>query len=164
LGTKGGEVSQTQVEEPYPHRTGSKKIVETKKQDLQGKEIPYQQQKKGVFMLKPNRFAFVALLAGLILATAVSAAEVSGKVNLNTATAAQLELLPGVGPSLAGRILEHRKQNGSFKAVEDLLLVRGIGQASLERMKPYLALSGETTLREKVRLARPARTEKTAKN
>lgn len=115
-------------------------------------------------MLKPNRFAFVALLAGLILATAVSAAEVSGKVNLNTATAAQLELLPGVGPSLAGRILEHRKQNGSFKAVEDLLLVRGIGQASLERMKPYLALSGETTLREKVRLARPARTEKTAKN
>jgi competence protein ComEA len=74
-----------------------------------------------------------------------------GKVNINTAGEAELTLLPRVGPSIAQRILEHREENGKFQAVEDIMLVRGIGEKTFALMKPYLSLSGETTLREKVR-------------
>ncbi len=93
------------------------------------------------------------LLAGLALAAAVPAAEGQAKVNVNTASAAQLALLPRIGPSVASRILEYRDANGPFKSVEDLLLVRGIGERTLELLKPYIALTGETTLSEKVRSA-----------
>ena len=50
-----------------------------------------------------------------------------GRVNLNTADAAQIETLPGLGPELAGRIVEWREQNGPFGSVDDLLNVTGIG-------------------------------------
>ena len=46
-------------------------------------------------------------------------------VNLNTATAAQLETLPGIGPGLANRIIEHRRKHGPFKRLQDLIIVRG---------------------------------------
>ncbi len=46
-------------------------------------------------------------------------------VNLNTATAAQLENLPGIGPGLANRIIEHRRKHGPFKRPQDLIIVRG---------------------------------------
>ena len=59
--------------------------------------------------------------------------------------------LPRVGPAVAQRIVDFREQNGSFKAVEDLMLVRGIGEKTFERLAPYITLSGETTLSEKVR-------------
>lgn len=114
-------------------------------------------------MLKLSRTHVAALIAGLLLAAVAPAAEpAAGKVNLNTATAEQLQLLPGVGPALAERVVEHRKQNGPFKAIEDLLLVRGIGEASFERMKPYLSIAGDTTLRAKVRLPRASRSENRA--
>ena len=57
-------------------------------------------------------------------------------VNLNTATAAELDTLPGVGPSTAAAILAYREENGSFAAVDDLLEVRGIGDAKLEQIRP----------------------------
>ena len=60
---------------------------------------------------------------------------VSGKVNLNTATAAQLDSLPGVGPTYAQRIVEYRTQHGAFKSVDDLLNVSGIGEATLAKFK-----------------------------
>ena len=59
-------------------------------------------------------------------------------VDLNRATAAELERLPGVGPALAGRILEARRTRGRFKAAEELLEVRGIGPATLERLRPLV--------------------------
>jgi competence protein ComEA len=55
----------------------------------------------------------------------------SGPVSLSVATPAQLETLPGVGPVLAGRIVAHRESSGPFRAVEDLLEVPGIGEATL---------------------------------
>jgi competence protein ComEA len=76
------------------------------------------------------------------------------KVNINTAEASQLALLPRVGPSVAERIIEHRKANGPFKKPEDLMLVRGIGEKTFELIKPYVATAGETTLKEKVRTSR----------
>jgi competence protein ComEA len=61
-------------------------------------------------------------------------------INLNTATQAQLESLPGVGPKAAQRILEYRKQNGHFKKLEDLMNVKGFGEKTFLKLKPMLTL------------------------
>ncbi len=57
-------------------------------------------------------------------------------ININTATAIELEQLAGVGPSTAKAIIEFREKNGAFKTVEDLLNVRGIGPAKLSEILP----------------------------
>lgn len=96
-------------------------------------------------------------VAAVALAIAFSAAPIfaaEGQVNVNTATVAELDRLPGVGPSLAARIVEHREKNGAFKQAEDLMLVRGIGEKSFAKMKPYVSTSGATTLVEDVRIPR----------
>lgn len=59
----------------------------------------------------------------------------SPPLNLNTATAAELEQLPGIGPSLAARIVQYRQEHGPFRTVDALLLVSGIGPATLERIR-----------------------------
>ena len=61
-------------------------------------------------------------------------------VNLNTATQAQLESLPGVGAKAAQRILDYRKQNGSFKKIEDLMNVKGFGEKTFLKLKPMLTV------------------------
>jgi competence protein ComEA len=64
------------------------------------------------------------------------AAAADGLVDINTASASELEELPGVGPAIAGRIVQHREINGPFSSVDDLLEVSGIGPATLERIRP----------------------------
>ena len=71
-------------------------------------------------------------------ATAPGAATDRG-IDLNRATAAELEDLPGVGPVLAGRIVAYRDLHGSFAAIEDLLDVGGIGEAKLAAMRDSIA-------------------------
>lgn len=61
-------------------------------------------------------------------------------VNLNHATAADFEALPGIGPVLARRILDWRGEHGPFKRVDDLLLVRGIGAKRLEKLRPFVTV------------------------
>ncbi|MDP6977276.1 MAG: helix-hairpin-helix domain-containing protein [Myxococcota bacterium] len=73
------------------------------------------------------------------------AARMTGVVNLNTADLEQLQLLPGVGEKRAAAILEVRKSKGGFKAVEELVEVKGVGDKMLERLRPHLALKGKTT-------------------
>ena len=68
-------------------------------------------------------------------------ATAASPVNLNTATQAQLETLPGIGSKVAERILEHRQKNGSFKKVEDLMNVKGIGEKAFLKLKPLLTVS-----------------------
>ena len=69
------------------------------------------------------------------------AAEAPGApVNLNTATAEQLETLPGVGPATAKRILEYRQKSGGFKKVEELMNVKGIGEKSFLKLKARLTV------------------------
>lgn len=63
-----------------------------------------------------------------------------GRVDPNTATLAQLQELPGVGPALAGRIVAYRQAHGPFRRVADLTRVRGIGEKTLERLAPYLRI------------------------
>jgi len=89
--------------------------------------------------------ALALLLAG---AQPLIAGELRGALNLNTANVEQLILLPGVGESRALAIVALRKQLGGFKRVEQLTDVRGIGERSLEKLRPYLVLKGETTLVE----------------
>jgi competence protein ComEA len=61
-------------------------------------------------------------------------------LNLNAATEAQLEALPGIGPATATRIVEYRKKNGAFKKVEELMNVKGIGEKSFLKLKPLVTL------------------------
>ncbi|WP_435796258.1 helix-hairpin-helix domain-containing protein [Micromonospora chersina] len=72
--------------------------------------------------------------------TAGGAAPGGGPVNLNTATLAQLDALPGVGPVLAQRILDHREQHGGFRSVSDLRQVDGIGDARYEQLKDLVTV------------------------
>ena len=101
---------------------------------------------------------FLAIVVAAVPALAVEAkAEPKAegrKVNINSADASQLALLPRVGPSVAQRIVAYRKENGPFKKPEDLMLVPGIGDKTFALLKPYLAIAGETTLKEKVHTSR----------
>ncbi len=62
------------------------------------------------------------------------------KININTATAEQLDKLPGIGPSLAQRIVDYRNANGPFQRIEDLMKVRGIGQAQFDAIKNLIVV------------------------
>ncbi len=99
-----------------------------------------------------HRKTALALALAFAFAALPVAAAGAQSVNVNTATVEQLQLLPNVGPAVAQRIVEHREANGQFKASEDLMLVRGIGEKSFEKLRPYVSISGPTTLTEKVRL------------
>jgi competence ComEA-like helix-hairpin-helix protein len=59
-------------------------------------------------------------------------------VNINAATSEELQLVPGIGPSTAEKILQMRKSYGPFKSVDDLLAIRGLGPKRLEKMRRYL--------------------------
>lgn len=66
--------------------------------------------------------------------------EESGKININTASAAQLEELPGIGPALSQTIITWREDNGRFTSPEDLLEVSGIGQAKYAKLKDLVSV------------------------
>jgi competence protein ComEA len=72
---------------------------------------------------------------------ASASASASAPINLNTASVAQLETLPGIGRSTAERILEYRQKNGSFKKIEDLMNVRGVGEKSFLKLKPLITVA-----------------------
>jgi competence protein ComEA len=69
-----------------------------------------------------------------------------GVVNLNSASAEDLERLPGVGPSRARAILELRARLKQFSRIEELMRVKGIGRATFRKLRPWLTLTGPTTL------------------
>jgi competence protein ComEA len=62
-------------------------------------------------------------------------------VNLNTASASDLEGLPGIGAKTAARIVEYRQKNGPFKKIEELMNVRGVGEKNFLKLKPQISVS-----------------------
>ena len=74
---------------------------------------------------------------------AKAAATVSTPVNINTATVAQLEGLPGVGTRTAQLIVEQRQKNGGFKKIEELMNIKGIGEKSFLKLKPMITVGSE---------------------
>lgn len=109
--------------------------------------------------LKNRLFIGLLALLALAMATANMVAAAEGKVNINTASVEELSLLPRVGATVAARIVEYRDSNGSFETTEDLMLVKGIGERTFELIEPHISLSGETTLDEKVSVAKKAKAE-----
>ena len=65
---------------------------------------------------------------------------VGGKVNINSANQTELETLPGIGPSLAQRIIEYREVNGEFEKIEDLQNVKGIGDSKYSNIKEKICI------------------------
>ena len=95
-----------------------------------------------------------AMCLGLEFGTALLSAEEQSKpapatqpqntpapINLNAATAADLERLPGVGAAMAARILEYRQKSGGFKKVEELMNIQGIGERNFLRLKPLVTVT-----------------------
>ena len=82
--------------------------------------------------------------------------ETSKKININTATAAELAYLPRIGARVADRIVERRKEK-PFSKPEDLMEVKGIGEKLFTSLKPYVSVSGPTTIHAKVRLSTSSR-------
>nr|WP_239493336.1 helix-hairpin-helix domain-containing protein [Luteitalea sp. TBR-22]BCS33309.1 hypothetical protein TBR22_A25360 [Luteitalea sp. TBR-22] len=101
--------------------------------------------------LLPAALALVALFAPVAPAAAraqeTRAAAPAQVVNVNTATAAQFEALPGIGPSMAQRIVSYREKNGPFKKLEDLMNVQGIGEKSFLKLRPYLSVGAPAEAR-----------------
>lgn len=87
----------------------------------------------------------IALSLGLSLrAEAKGGTSIEGVININTATAEELTLLPGVGPARAEAIVAMRTTE-PFHAVEDLVKVKGIGPKMFEKIRPFVTLEGPTT-------------------
>ncbi len=87
----------------------------------------------------------VLLCLGLMLApVAVMAqkgkASSTEKVNLNTATAEQLQTLPGIGPAMAKRVIEYRTKVGKFTKIEELINVKGVGEKRFQKIKDRLVV------------------------
>jgi competence protein ComEA len=83
--------------------------------------------------------------AGVVAASATnSASDVAlTPIDLNRATVEQLEAVPGIGAVMAQRIVDFREQHGPFDRVDDLLKVKGIGERSLEKLRPYFEVNGK---------------------
>ena len=75
---------------------------------------------------------------------AAASAPTKPAINLNTATVDQLETLPGIGRKTAERIIEYRTKAGSFKRIEELMNVKGIGEKSFLKLKPLIAVQPRT--------------------
>jgi competence protein ComEA len=98
-----------------------------------------------------NRMTMVVLLAWTLGVSSAAAQEgarqtsavgsTAAAVNLNTASVAQLETLPGIGRATAERIVEYRQKNGGFRKAEELMNVRGVGEKSFLKLKPLVTVT-----------------------
>lgn len=108
--------------------------------------VPTRQQRKSAITVAPrHRSSTSTVVPSVPGATPTSQAPntenaAGGKINLNSATAEQLDTLPGVGPSTAKAIISYRTKSGDFKKVADLMNVPGIGQAKFEAVRDLVTV------------------------
>ena len=104
------------------------------------------------------------LLAIAIPATyADTASAAAGVVNINSADASQLAMLPRVGQKAAQRVVDYRTEHGPFQTTSDLMQVKGFGQKSFDRLSQYLTTEGKTTLTAKVKGSKRPRTKSSSR-
>ena len=86
---------------------------------------------------------FKKWIISLLLALSISsfAAFAADKININTASADELQLLSGVGPSTANAIVDYREQNGAFGSVEDLVNIKGIGEKKVANLAEQVTVA-----------------------
>ena len=125
----------------------SKPDYESRISDLENKidELETAKQTPSVTEQKPVENTLVAQeqapVASATTETAKqSSPKISGKINLNTAGASQLDSLPGIGTTYAQRIIDYRTANGSFKTIEEIKNVKGIGDKTFEKFKDQISI------------------------
>lgn len=91
-------------------------------------------------MLSAKRQFLIVLSVLFILAMPLTLSAQQNKININTASAEQLTRITGIGEVTAGNIIEKREEMGGFEKADDLLKVDGIGEKTLEKMKPFISL------------------------
>jgi competence protein ComEA len=111
-------------------------------------------------MRKALHILSLVLIISAFSTAAMAESAPAGVVNINTADAAQLALLPGVGAASAQRIVAYRTEHGPFKKTADLMQVKGVGAKTFERLSSYIAVDGKTTLASKVSSPRKPRAKK----
>ena len=97
--------------------------------------------------------SFIALQSPIVTAAqtappakaAAKAAAPHGPININTASVADFDALPGIGAKTAALIVEYRQKNGPFKKIEELMNVRGIGEKNFLKLKPQLTVGSAKT-------------------
>ncbi|MBW2268904.1 MAG: helix-hairpin-helix domain-containing protein [Deltaproteobacteria bacterium] len=94
---------------------------------------------------RTGALALVSAFLLAVVAVAADSAPLTGTVNVNTASIQELQLLPGVGEARASALVTLRKQRGGFESLDEIKDVKGIGDAGLDRMRPYVRLDGKTT-------------------
>ena len=115
-------------------------------------------------MRKSHSIFFLGIIIATMCASAFAAdgqsAAPSGVVNINSADAVQLSLLPRVGAKAAQRIVDYRREHGLFKKTSDLMQVKGFGDKKYQHLASYLSVDGKTTLTQKVKSPRKPRAPK----
>ena len=110
-------------------------------------------------------FALVCILitvSSITFPVNADPAPAAGVVNINTADATQLALLPRIGPKAAERIVAYRTEHGKFAKTADLMNVKGIGAKTFELLASYVTVEGETTLTTSIATPRKPRAPKAA--
>ena len=125
----GGETKQADLNEvnlAYELQDGQQIYIPNKKDKIENKEKMYITSESGNNVIKQD--------------VSSNNKGVNKKVNINTANQSELEALPGIGESIAGRIIEYREQNGKFQKIEDLQNVKGIGDSKFAKIKELVTV------------------------
>jgi competence protein ComEA len=116
-----------------------------------------------------RKFLNSLIAVAILLAIAIPAAwadatsPAAGVVNINSADASQLAMLPRVGQKAAQRVVDYRTEHGAFQTTSDLMQVKGFGQKSYDRLSQYLTTEGKTTLTAKVKGPKKVRTKSSSR-
>jgi competence ComEA-like helix-hairpin-helix protein len=110
-----------------------------------------------LFALVMTAAATAMLLAGRVRIDRVDRLDTGLRIDPNTASVDDLQLLPGIGPALAGRIVEHRQSRGAYRRPADLAEVPGLGPKTIDRMMPFLVFDTGSGGRDAISPADPGR-------